>query len=61
MKQELHETCGSIHLESVKKLIGYCPQTNLIFDYMSVEEIQQEAGIEAQDSTLEDIESSPEK
>ena len=30
-------------------------------NYMSIEEIQQEAGIEAQDSTLEDIESSPEK
>mmetsp|Transcript_944 Transcript_944/g.1510 ORF Transcript_944/g.1510 Transcript_944/m.1510 type:complete len:163 (+) Transcript_944:3235-3723(+) len=44
---EVEPTEGSIHIgnhdirkdfNKVKKLIGYCPQTNSIFDYMSVEE-----------------------
>jgi ATP-binding cassette, subfamily A (ABC1), member 3 len=28
----------STHFEEARKLIGYCPQPNLIFDTMSVEE-----------------------
>ncbi len=44
---EVEPTEGSIHIgaldtrkdfNKIKKLIGYCPQTNAIFDYMSVEE-----------------------
>ena len=44
---EVEPTSGSIHIgafdilkdfNNIKKLIGYCPQNNLIFDYMSVEE-----------------------
>ena len=44
---EVEPTEGNIHIgnydirkdfNSIKKLIGYCPQTNSIFDYMSVEE-----------------------
>ena len=44
---EVEPTEGSIHIgaldirkdfNKIKKLVGYCPQTNAIFDYMSVEE-----------------------
>ena len=44
---EVEPTAGSIHIgaldirkdfNKIKKLIGYCPQTNPIFEYMSVEE-----------------------
>ena len=44
---EVEPTEGSIHIgaldtrkdfDNIKKLVGYCPQTNAIFDYMSVEE-----------------------
>ena len=44
---EVEPTMGSIHIgaydiledfKNVKKLVGYCPQNNLILDYMSVEE-----------------------
>ena len=44
---EVEPTAGTIHIGSldirkdfnkIKKLIGYCPQTNPIFEYMTVEE-----------------------
>lgn len=44
---EVEPTAGTIHIASldirkdfnkIKKLIGYCPQTNPIFEYMTVEE-----------------------
>lgn len=47
LTSEVEPTEGSIHIgnfdirkdfNNIKKLIGYCPQTNAIFDYMSVEE-----------------------
>ena len=47
LTSEVEPTSGSIHIgaldirkdfNSIKKLIGYCPQTNPIFDYMSVNE-----------------------
>ena len=47
LTSEVEPTAGSIHIGSldirkdfnkIKKLIGYCPQTNPIFEYMSVEE-----------------------
>ena len=47
MTCEVEPTEGSIHIGSldirkdfnkIKKLVGYCPQTNAIFEYMSVEE-----------------------
>jgi len=47
LTSEVEPTGGSIHIGSfdirkdfnnIKKLIGYCPQTNAIFEYMSVEE-----------------------
>ena len=47
LTSEVEPTAGSIHIgaldirkdfNKIKKLIGYCPQTNPIFEYMSVEE-----------------------
>ena len=47
LTSEVEPTSGSVHIgalditkdfNSIKKLIGYCPQTNPIFDYMSVDE-----------------------
>lgn len=47
LTSEVEPTEGNIHIgaldirkdfNNIKKLIGYCPQTNSIFDYMSVEE-----------------------
>lgn len=47
LTSEIEPTSGSIHIgalniatdfNKIKKLIGYCPQTNPIFDYMTVEE-----------------------
>ena len=47
LTSEVEPTSGSIHIgaldikkdfNQIKKLIGYCPQTNPIFDYMTVDE-----------------------
>jgi ATP-binding cassette subfamily A (ABC1) protein 3 len=47
LTKEVLPTSGSIQIaginvsenfEKAKRMIGYCPQPNLIFDYMSVEE-----------------------
>jgi len=47
LTSEVEPTEGSVHIgaldirkdfNKIKKLIGYCPQTNPIFEYMSVEE-----------------------